>query len=293
MGATATKRSRSEDVRFELERLTRQFGPGWRDADPVRFPHRFAIASDREIAAFFSASLAFGNVKAILASLESLFERLGPRPAHTLVTATPREIRSLARGFRHRWIGESELAVLALAVRCVVREHGTLEAAFVHGDVAGAPTTEAGLEAFSRLVLARVDGTPSRGLKFLLPAPSSGSACKRANLFLRWVARPADGLDLGLWRRVEPRRLIIPLDVHVGFHAQVLGFTRRRQLDWKAACEVTAALRVFDPDDPLRFDFSLCHLGIHGECRKRRVAHVCAACPLDRMCRLPTRGVRR
>jgi uncharacterized protein (TIGR02757 family) len=126
-------------------------------------------------------------------------------------------------------------------------------------------------------------------MKFLFPSPERGGACKRLNLFLRWVARPADGIDLGLWSSVSPARLLVPLDVHVAFHARVLGLSRRRQADWRMVEEVTAALRAIDPADPVRYDFSLCHLGIHGDCRKARDPMICPRCPIDSLCRLPRR----
>jgi uncharacterized protein (TIGR02757 family) len=172
-------------------------------------------------------------------------------------------------------------------VRALRVEFGSLEGAFAAGDDAAAPHVGPGLAAFSAAALARADAAPDRALKFAFAAPGGGSACKRQNLFLRWVVRPADGLDLGLWTKVDRARLVVPLDVHLAFHARVLGFTRRKTADWRAALETTAALRAFDPADPTRFDFALCHLGIHGDCRGRRDEAVCPRCPLDAVCRLP------
>ncbi len=284
--------SRAEALRPELERLFESFGPAWREKDPVRYAHRPTCAADREVTAFLAATLAFGQVKAIFRTLDGFFASLGPAPADTIRESSPRALAALVRGFRHRWVGDDDLARFLRALRAILREDGSIEAAFMEGDDPSAPTIQAGLEALAARFRATEGAGSARVAKFLLPAPSSGSACKRANLFLRWVVRPADGLDLGLWTTVDRRRLIIPLDVHVAFHGRVLGLTRRRQNDWKAACEVTAALRELDPDDPVRYDFSLCHLGIHGDCQKRHDPSGCPSCPLDRVCRLPARRIR-
>jgi uncharacterized protein (TIGR02757 family) len=176
-----------------------------------------------------------------------------------------------------------------LSVGRLLREDGSLEAAFRAGDDAESPTVEPGLRGFSERAL-RATGRPGDpAMKFLFPSPARGGACKRMNLFLRWVVRPADGIDLGLWRAVPPARLLVPLDVHVAFHARVLGFSSRRHADWRMVGDVTDALRRLDPSDPVRYDFALCHLGIHGDCRRRRDPMICPACPIDALCRLPRR----
>jgi uncharacterized protein (TIGR02757 family) len=254
----------------------------------VRFAHRCERPADREAAAFLGATFAFGAVGAVLGSLETLFSRLGPAPAATIDDMrSVAAARRIVRGFRHRWLGAAETAAILVALRRLRAEHGSLEAAFAAGDDPAALDVGPGLAAFSARLLAACDGAPGRALKFAFAAPGGGSACKRQNLFLRWCVRPADGVDLGLWRAVSPARLVVPLDVHLAFHARVLGFTRRRAADWRAALETTAALRRFDPQDPVRFDFALCHVGIHGDCRRRRDPEICPACPLDAHCRLP------
>ncbi|MDH5492620.1 MAG: DUF2400 domain-containing protein, partial [Myxococcales bacterium] len=129
---------------------------------------------------------------------------------------------------------------------------------------------------------------PGRGLKHLISDPRAGSACKRSLLYLRWMIRPADGVDLGLWP-LSPSILLIPLDTHllrIGHH---LRLTDRRDASWRTAEEITASLRQLDPHDPVRYDFALCHLGISGSCPSRRVPSLCAACVLREACRLGRR----
>ncbi|GAC1603956.1 MAG: hypothetical protein NVS4B10_16730 [Myxococcales bacterium] len=125
---------------------------------------------------------------------------------------------------------------------------------------------------------------PTRRLKHLLPHPARGSACKRLNLFLRWMIRPADGVDFGLWE-VPAAALVIPLDTHVHRIGRFIGLTRRADLSWRTAEEITARLRTLDADDPVRYDFALSHLGISGSCPSRRDARKCEGCPLQPICR--------
>ncbi|HET8732361.1 MAG TPA: DUF2400 family protein, partial [Anaeromyxobacteraceae bacterium] len=131
-----------------------------------------------------------------------------------------------------------------------------------------------------------------KGLRHLCPDPAAGGAAKRWNLYLRWMVRRPDGVDLGIWRAIPPSALVVPLDTHVARVARRLGLTRRRDLSWRTAEEVTAALRLADPDDPVRFDFALCHLGMSGGCPPRRDPDRCAACRLSGECEAAAPGRR-
>jgi len=214
--------------------------------DPVRFARRYKDPRDKESAAFLAAMLAFGNVKAIGASVEALLEALGPSPARGA-----REVllgrRKVPSKLYHRWLGSEDLTALVAAVGRGLARAGSLEALFLEGyDAARHEDIGPALEAF---VLALETD--------LVPRPSLGSACKRPCLFLRWVVRPDDGVDLGLWSGVPASALVAPLDVHVARTARRTGMSRRKTVDWKMAREVTAALREKDPLDPLRFDFDM------------------------------------
>ncbi len=134
-----------------------------------------------------------------------------------------------------------------------------------------------------------VSGVPfaeqPRGLRYLLPSPDGGSACKRWNLFLRWMVRPPrEGVDLGIWTTWSPAGLVMPLDVHVHRVSRFLGLTTRNDTSWRTAEAITDALRRLDPEDPVRFDFALAHLGISGDCRGHHDPEVCASCPLEPVC---------
>jgi uncharacterized protein (TIGR02757 family) len=257
--------------------------------DPVALVHAVRHPEDREVAALITALLAFGQVKAIQGKVREVLGALGPHPAERLSTASLRELRRWLAGFRYRWLREDDLVGLLAAIGATLRRHGSLEAAFAA--VSGAADEDIGpaLGAFSRGLWEGLPGAPTRGTRFLLPTPESGSACKRFCLFLRWVARPADGVDLGLWRSLPPAKLVIPLDTHIARIARYIGLTRRKSPGWGMALDVTRFLRRLSPEDPLRYDFALCHLGISGRCPKHRVKEICRECDLNEICKLPRR----
>jgi hypothetical protein len=134
-------------------------------------------------------------------------------------------------------------------------------------------------------VAALLEGRGRRGLRHLLPDAAGPGAAKRWNLYLRWMVRGPDAVDLGAWRGVPRAALLVPLDTHVHRVARRLGLTRRADAGWRTAGEITAALRLVDPSDPVRFDFALCHLGMCGACPARLTPAHCAACPLVSGCR--------
>jgi uncharacterized protein (TIGR02757 family) len=125
---------------------------------------------------------------------------------------------------------------------------------------------------------------PSRGFHYLLPSPATGSACKRWCMFLRWMVRPEDGVDFGLWSTLTPGQLVVPLDTHVARISRFIGLTQRKDASWRTAVEVTDTLKQLDPDDPIRYDFAIAHLGISGACKGYRIHTVCSSCPLDPVC---------
>lgn len=294
-------RLRDEALKARLDELAASFTPGRIAPDPLEFPHRYADPADQEAAAFVAAGLAYGNVTAIRASVADALRRMGPSPAAFVRRFDAARDAAAFDGFVHRFNTGDDLAALCLILRRLAEAHGSLEAAFLAGDDPGAGDVKPALVAFSAAALA-VDPWPiygrarrppdGAGVRFFFPSPADGSACKRLNLFLRWVARPADGIDLGLWRRVSPARLVVPLDTHVARIARYIGLTRRRQPSWLMAAEVTARLRRLDPADPVRYDFAICRLGILDRCPRRRNVARCAPCPLRPVCRLYNRAPR-
>ena len=247
-----------------LETLRREWRSRRLDSDPLVFPHRYLDPGDREVVAFLAASLAFGRVASIQASVARVLEAMGPNPAKFLDSWDEKNLASL-RAFRHRWVSGRDVEDFLRMVKRARRAHGSLGALFAAGDEEGPADYVAALSSFHRnlLLLRSHSSAPSRGLRFLLPSPAGGSACKRSHLFLRWMIR-TEGFDLGLWTggRFTPARLLLPMDVHVHRISRRVGLTRRKTADLAASREATGWLRLLNPEDPVAYDWPLSRLGI-------------------------------
>lgn len=253
-------------------------------SDPVEFVHRYASADDREIVALVASSMAFGNVKALRGKIGDALERLGPSPART--ADDPALVARRLAGWKHRVYRASDLAGLVVGARRVQREAGSLGEALVsrlsaHGDLRAALADWA---ASIRRAGGLVAGGERRGATHILADPTGGSAVKRLMLLLRWMARPADGVDLGMWD-VPTSALVVPMDVHLHRLGRNLGFTDRATASWRAAEEITRALARFDSADPVKYDFALCHLGMLQRCPSRRDPIRCEGCGIQEVCR--------
>lgn len=257
--------------------------------DPVQVVRRYPRLEDREIIAFIAAGLAFGRVASIVASIEAVCAVLGPSPAKTVRRFDPARDGTALLSLGHRWITGRDLVALVWILRRMLDEAGSIEAYFARGCSDEAVDVAAALESFStrargidlKPAYGRVPGSP--GVHFFFSRPSSGGACKRLNLFLRWMVRK-DGIDPGGWQTPSAAQLVIPLDTHIIRTGQCLRLTRRVSPGWMMAADITTALRRMDPADPVRYDFSLCHLGMMGACgykTKQRDAQ----CPLKGACR--------
>jgi uncharacterized protein (TIGR02757 family) len=262
--------------------------------DPVQLVHRYDDPRDREVVAFIVSAFAYGNVKSILATAKQALSFLGPKPAESIAAFDPRKDGRRMRSFYHRFNTSRDLSVFLWMIRRLLEEHGSLENAFLGGLSSSDTDTGAALTHFCARMLGTgferfyPAGELNRriGVRFLLPSPADGSACKRMNLFLRWMVRPADGVDSGIWNRVRPNQLVIPLDTHIARISRYIGLTEMKSPGWAMALDVTNSLRRLDGTDPLRYDFALCHLGIAGDCPRKRDLRKCAGCPIRSICRL-------
>lgn len=276
-----------------LEAVLAERGVDFLANDPLSFARRFADPADREAAAFFAALLAYGRAASIRASLADLFGRMPDGPAAFIRSFDPRRDGKFLDGFVHRFNTGADLAVLCRVLRAMIEKAGSLEAFFLAGDDPAAPDVGPALSAFCARAL-ELAGPAARkrpGVRYLFPSPAAGSACKRLCLLLRWLCRPDDGIDLGLWQGVAPARLVLPLDTHTARISKLLGLTARATPDWKMALEVTAALRRLDARDPVRFDFALSHLGISEGCTGKK-GEVCVPCPVAGWCAVKGVGLR-
>lgn len=224
--------------------------------DPLQLLYRYDDPADREIAALVASMLAYGRVAQIVRSASSALERM-PAPARFVRETSAPSLHRLFAGFKHRFTTGDDIEATLRAVKRVLERYGSLHACFAAGMGERDETVLPALTAFVRRLTARAPALRS----FLLPSPADGSACKRLNLFLRWMVR-RDDVDPGGWDGVPPSKLVVPLDTHLHRIALALGLTRRNQADLRTALEITAAFRTAVPDDPVRYDFVLTRLGI-------------------------------
>jgi uncharacterized protein (TIGR02757 family) len=277
-----------------LDRLREEFDPRHISPDPIEIVHQYADPGDQEVVALFAAVLAYGNVRQILRSVRAFLVPLGARPRDAVREMDEKEAIREFQGFRHRFNSGMDAARLVLAVGGVIREHGSLESLFLQGHSTVDRDVGPALDAFALRLRSMSCPAVERREKrlglvsrasFFFPCPSDGSACKRLNLFLRWMVRGPDGVDLGLWRcGIRPAQLVIPLDTHVWRICRQIGLTARRSPDWRAALDITQALREFAPDDPVRYDFAISRLGILRRCGARASLRHCGQCALKGFC---------
>ena len=280
-----------------LDRLYADFNYPDSATDPIQIVRRFERRDDREVVGFCASALAFGRVASVLQSIDRLLAIMGDHPADYVRAFDPRRDAGPFGDFVHRWTRGPDLVALVWLLHQMFDRSGSVEGFFAEGD--GKATGDIGpaLDSFSARALAldlraAYGRVPARaGVCYFFPRPSAGSACKRLNLFLRWMVRH-DALDLGVWSRVSPAALVIPLDTHVIRVGRCLRLTRYSSPGWAMARDITASLRRLDPEDPVKYDFALCHLGMMNACGFNR-AQRDSQCPLRGVCRPRARTRRR
>jgi uncharacterized protein (TIGR02757 family) len=277
------------DLKPALDRLYESFNAPDSAADPIQIVRRYDRPDDREVVAFCAAALAFGRVASVLQSIERLLAIMGPEPAAYVRRFTPARDGAAFADLVHRWTRGVDLVALLWTLRQMIEREGSVEGFFLIGYDPGADDIERALDSFSTRarvldVKAAYGRVPKRpGVHYFFPRPSAGSACKRLNLFLRWMVR-RDALDLGVWTRVSPAKLVVPLDTHVIRVGRCLRLTRYTSPGWAMARDITASLRRLDGDDPVKYDFALCHLGMMNACGFKG-PRADSQCPLRGLCR--------
>ncbi|HPG00098.1 MAG TPA: TIGR02757 family protein [Kiritimatiellia bacterium] len=253
--------AKTSSLRLFLDRLYDRYNrPEYVSPDPLEILFRYRRDDDREVVGLLAALLAYGGVKQIIAGATNAVGRMGGGPAEFVRRATERELVEAFRGFRHRWSTGRDVVALLLGVRHAIETCGSLEASFCAGLRSQDETVLPALTTW----VALLRGGGGRTNRDLLSCPGKGSACKRLNLFLRWMVRK-DDVDPGLWRRVPVSKLVIPLDLHMFRVCSWLGFTQRRSADLRTAVEITNAFRKIRPDDPVRYDFALTRAAMRRE----------------------------
>lgn len=247
-------------MKEELDNLYRKYNNRiYVHPDPLEFLYDYPQLRDREIVAMVASCLAYGRVKQILKSVSTVLNVMGPSPYDYLDSVSLEGLMETFRGFKHRFTKGSEIACLLYKIKSAIRGHGSLNNFFLSGYNAGYGSV---FEA-SMIFLERLELQYKGNCCSLTPSHQGNSAFKRLNLFLRWMVRK-DNVDPGGWQGILPSSLIIPLDIHMHRISLLLGLTRRKQADIKTALEVTRALGKYDISDPVKYDFSLTRIGMHG-----------------------------
>lgn len=254
------------------------------ERDPVGIARGYT-GPEQVVVAHLCAMLAYGAVGLIRRAVHEVLDVVERQPLAFACSMRPGDFTRRAPAFVYRMTRAEDIDAVLVAMGRVHERHGSLEQAFAHGDEDGGVDVRPALTAYVAALREASGASERRGVRYLLADPSTGSATKRWHLLLRWLARPDDGADLGAWSTVAPSRLVMPLDTHTSFLVRALGLTNRATVGYRMAREVTDRLAAVLPDDPLRFDMPLCHLGISRGCMHGYVEEVCARCDLRGVCR--------
>ncbi len=262
MPLTVDAASRPENLEDFLNALAERYEtPDFISVDPISVPHHYTHPADIEIAAFFAATFAWGQRPTILAKSRAFLARMGEHP-HEFIIEHGIDDRRAFDDFVHRTFQPVDAHYCLERLQRHYREYASLETLFTDGIALESDTVRPALERFHEHFF-DLAHAPARTRKHVA-TPARASSCKRLNMFLRWMVRPnTRGVDFGHWKDIHPRQLTIPIDVHVRRVATELGLLSRKQSDWLAAEQLTEALRAFDREDPLRYDFALFGWGIN------------------------------
>jgi uncharacterized protein (TIGR02757 family) len=252
------------DIKAFLDECVEQYNcPAFIETDPINIPHRFSRLQDIEIMGFWTAVLAWGQRKTIINSATRLCELMEGAPHDFIINHTESD-REKFLSFKHRTFQATDTLYFLEFFQQYYRNHSSLEDAFIPLPSSLYPlpnTIEPALLAFHEYFFSLPDA-PARTRKHI-PTPARKSTCKRLNMFLRWMVRQDEkGVDFGVWKKIKPAQLLIPLDVHVDRVARQYGLLQREKSDWQAVLELTETLRQFDAEDPVKYDFALFGLGV-------------------------------
>jgi uncharacterized protein (TIGR02757 family) len=255
------------------------------DTDPLQFVYHYSNQADREIVALLAAELAYGRVEQIQRNLTNLLARMGQSP-YAFVRGFGEAQRSKLRDFKHRFTNGDDISALLELLKDVLSRFGSIENFFAQcynpSDKNIIPALSKFCDSLLGMYAKTHKGDVPSGLAYLLPRPASGSACKRLNLFLRWMVRK-DDVDVGLWKSIDKAKLIVPVDVHMGRLCRILGLHNRKTVSLSTAIEITESFAEIEPADPVRYDFALSRIGILEDCTGRYRAE-CEKCELLGLC---------
>lgn len=226
--------------------------------DPISIPHQFSEKADIEIMAFLAAILSWGQRKTIIAKCNEIVYRMGGEPYKFIINHSDEDLKKL-EGFKHRTFNDTDLLYFVDFLHRHYSKHDSLESAFI--PETGFKSIESSLIHFQKYFFDH-ENLPKRTRKHIA-SPAKKSACKRLNMFLRWMVREdKNGVDFGIWKQIPMSELICPLDLHVERAARKMGLITRKPVDWDTAVELTENLKKLDKNDPVKYDFALFGLSI-------------------------------
>ena len=273
-------------TRNALEKLYKRYNR--RDLispDPLQFVYRYSKPADMEVTAFLASALAYGRVEQIENSLNNLLGRMGDSPYEFVINFDKNKRRTL-KDFKHRFTTGDDISDLLMLLKAAISRYGSIERYFARGYN---PNDKNIIPALSKFCNSLLDNhtdrhkkKATRGLKYLLVNPAGGSACKRINLFLRWMVRD-DDVDAGLWKSIDKAKLIVPVDVHMSRLCKILGLYDRKTVSLSAAVEITESFAEIESADPVKYDFALSRIGIVEDCNGR-LREGCEFCELFGFC---------
>jgi len=278
------------NLKKTLNQLFRTIQHDYLNMDPLDLVRQYDRPRDQEVAAFIAAAFSLGRYELIRKAITEILSFMTPSPYDFVINFDPSRGSTFFQNFVYRFYRSEDLGLLISYLHQLLDRWESMENCFLEGYNDSEKNFTTALSRFVQTILSLetrpfYPDPPPRGsgIHHFLADPADGSSCKRLNLFLRWVVRK-DSLDLGIWKRVPASKLIIPVDTHIARMGRRLGLTERKSADWKMAIEITEALREFDPEDPVKYDFALCTAGKLQACPKEINAANCADCPVRSVC---------
>jgi uncharacterized protein (TIGR02757 family) len=234
------------------------------EPDPLQFLYLFKDEKDIELIGLIASVFAYGNVRQIENTLNKIVMILGYKPYTFIKNYSVIKDENKLHSIKHRFYTEDDIKKLFFILNKEIKKYDSLKRIFLLGFNQSDKNLKNAIANFSSHFLNSFFKSGikvSRGIKFMFPLPEKGSACKRMNLFLRWMVRK-DKLDFGFWKAIPTSKLVIPVDTHVARICKSLKLTKRKNVSWEMAEEITKNLKKYDPNDPVKYDFAICHIGI-------------------------------
>jgi uncharacterized protein (TIGR02757 family) len=245
-------------LKRKLDYHYRYFGKNRISPDPLEILHKYSQPEEIEIIGFIASLFSYGNVTQIINTLGVIEKIIGQHPYDFILNFNKQNDAKYFKGLKHRFYTAEDIVSLFEILHQGYLSYANLKVLFLLYYFEDEPNLKNSISCFSKNLMnlcvhCDKKAKVTSGLKFMLPDPLKGSACKRMNLFLRWMIRK-DDLDFGLWKEIPPSKLIIPVEE--------LKLTNRKNISWKMAEEITNKLKKFDPNDPVKYDFAICHIGM-------------------------------